>query len=256
MNGGRVTLPVSVEVLVLLLAVAVVAGFVDSIAGGGGLITIPALLATGMAPAVALATNKVQGSFGSGAATWNYRRRGAVRIRDLTPAVATTFVGAALGTILVQRLDAGFLEDLLPFLLLTIAVYLLLRPDLGHVERAARIGPGAFTVTAAPAIGFYDGFFGPGTGSFFALAFVGLRGQDLTRATAHTKVLNFTSNIASVLFFALGGAPAWAVGLVMGAGQVAGAWLGSHLVMQRGARLVRPLLAVVSLAISLRLLLS
>lgn len=247
-------LPVSVEVLLLLFVVGCAAGFVDSMAGGGGLLSVPALLAAGLAPTAALATNKVQSSFGAGSAAWNYTRRGAVRPRDLAPAVATTFVGAACGTILVQQVDPGFLETLLPFLLMAIAVYFLVRPDAGEVERAARLGPGPFAVTAAPAIGFYDGFFGPGTGSFFALSFVTLRGQELVRATAHTKVLNLTSNLAALLFFTLGGAPVWAVGLAMAVGQFIGARLGSNLVLARGSRLVRPLLVVVSIAISIRLL--
>lgn len=246
--------PVAVEVLLLLFVVGGVAGFVDSMAGGGGLLTVPALLAVGLGPTAALATNKVQSSFGAASATMNYTRGGAVRPRDLLPAIVTTFVGAATGTILVQQVDPGFLETLLPFLVLAIAVYFLVRPEAGQVARAARIGPRPFAATAAPAIGFYDGFFGPGTGSFFALSFVTLRGHDLTRATAHTKVLNLTSNLAALLFFAIGGAPVWVVGLAMAGGQFAGARLGSGLVLARGSRLVRPLLVVVSVAISVRLL--
>ena len=249
-------LPVPVEVLLLLAVVGGLAGFVDSIAGGGGLLTVPALLAAGLGPTAALATNKVQSSFGAGSAAWNYARRGAVRPRDLRLAISTTFTGAAIGTILVQQVDPGFLETLLPFLVLAIAVYFLVRPEAGQVTRAARVGQRPFAATAAPAIGFYDGFFGPGTGSFFALSFVTLRGHDLTRATAHTKILNLTSNLAALLFFVLGGAPVWVVGLAMAGGQFAGARLGSNLVLARGARLVRPLLIVVSVAISVRLLLT
>jgi hypothetical protein len=111
----------------------------------------------------------------------------------------------------------------------------------------------AFTLSAAPAIGFYDGFFGPGTGSFFAIALVALLGYNLTKATAHTKLLNLTSNIASLLAFLLGGKIVWSAGLVMAAGQFFGARLGSHLVLTRGAGLVRPLLVVMSLAITARL---
>src|SRR5690606_23496948 len=136
-----VALPVSVEVLALLFLVACLAGFVDSIAGGGGLLTVPALLAAGLGPTAALATNKVQSSFGAASATWNYARGGAVRPRDLLLAIATTFVGAAAGTVLVQQVDPGFLETLLPFLVLAIAVYFLVRPDAGRISRAARIGP-------------------------------------------------------------------------------------------------------------------
>lgn len=250
------SLPVTVEALALLLLVAVAGGFVDSMAGGGGLLTVPALLAAGLGPTAALATNKVQSSFGAATATWNYTRGGAVVPRLLAPAIATTFTGAAAGTLLVQRVDPGFLETLLPFLVLAVAAYFLLAPRAGEVERAARLSSRGFAGTAAPAVGFYDGFFGPGTGSFFALAFVSLRGMELTGATAATKVLNLTSNLAAVLFFALGGVPAWRVGLVMAVGQATGARLGSSLVLARGSRLVRPLLVVVSVAISLRLLLT
>jgi hypothetical protein len=105
-------------------------------------------------------------------------------------------------------------------------------------------------------VGYYDGFFGPGTGSFFAVGFVLLLGWNLSRATGGTKLLNFTSNIASLLFFALGGHVLWGVGLVMGVAQMAGAWLGSHLVIRHGSRIIRPLLVIVSLAVSLKLLLA
>lgn len=247
-------LPVAADVLVLLFVVAMAAGFVDSIAGGGGLLTVPALLAAGLGPTTALATNKVQSSFGAATATWNYTRGGAVVPRELASAVVTTFLGAAAGTLLVQRVDPGFLETLLPFLVLGVAAYFLLAPRVGELERTARVSPGAFAGSAAPAVGFYDGFFGPGTGSFFAVAFVALRGLDLTRATAATKVLNLTSNLAAVLFFALGGVPAWRLGLVMAVGQFVGARAGSSLVLLRGSRVVRPLLVVVSVAISVRLL--
>lgn len=247
-------LPVPVEVLLLLFVVAVLAGFVDSIAGGGGLLTVPALLAAGLGPTAALATNKVQSSFGAATATVTYTRGGAVRPRELLPAVATTFVGSAAGTVLVQQVETGFLEKLLPFLVLGIAAYFLLAPRAGEVEKAARLQPAGFAGSAAPAIGFYDGFFGPGTGSFFALSFVTLRGFELIRATAHTKVLNLTSNVAAIAFFALGGAPVWVVGLAMAGGQAVGARVGSTMAMARGARLVRPLLVVVSIAISVRLL--
>ncbi len=243
-------------VVVLLALVSLVAGFVDSIAGGGGLLTVPALLTAGLSPVNALATNKLQSSFGSGSATLNYARRGAVAPRSLTLPIATTFVGAGTGAVLVQRFPTDGLERVIPFLLIGIAAYFAFARDVGEHERHQRIGERAFAVTAAPAIGFYDGFFGPGTGSWFALAFVTLRGQGLTRATAHTKVLNFTSNVASLAFFVAGGHVVWAVGLSMATGQFVGARLGSNLVMARGAGIVRPLLVVVSLAMSIRLLLA
>lgn len=247
------------ELLTLPIALALflaggLAGFIDSMAGGGGLITLPALLAAGLSPAQALGTNKLQSSFGSFSATWNFVRRGRVDLREMAGCVACTFVGAALGAALVQFLRADFLAGLLPFLLVGIAAYFLFSPRVGEVDSHRRVGLPAFAATAGFGLGFYDGFFGPGTGSFLALAFVGLLGFNLAKATAHAKLLNFTSNFAALLAFLVGGEVVWAAGLVMAAGQFLGAHLGSNLVMSRGARLVRPVLVAVSLAITARLL--
>jgi hypothetical protein len=236
-----------------LLAVAAVAGFVDSIAGGGGLLTLPALLWAGLPPALALGSNKLQGSFGTLTATWSFARRGLVDPRKMLPAIACTLLGAVLGTALVQHMDPGFLARLIPLLLIGFALYFWFSPRVSDLDAHARLGQGAYAALVGTGVGFYDGFFGPGTGSFFAAAYVALLGYNLRRATAHTKVLNFTSNIASLATFAIGGNVVWAVGLVMAAGQFAGAWAGSRLVMRHGARLVRPLLVVVSLAISIKL---
>lgn len=243
------------EVMVALAAVAVLAGFVDSVAGGGGLLTVPALLLAGLSPAAALGTNKVQSTAGALTATVTYTRGGAVQPRRLGPAIATTLLGAVGGAWLVTVLDSAWLEAVLPWLLLAIAAYVALRPTLGEVETAARIERRTYTAAVAPAIGAYDGFLGPGTGSFFALSLVGLRGHDLRRATATAKVLNLTSNAAALAAFAVAGSPVWRVGAVMAVGQAVGARVGAGQVLRRGARIVRPALVVVSVAISLRLLL-
>jgi len=229
------------------------AGFVDSIAGGGGLISLPTLLTLGLSPAQALATNKLQSSFGSLSATLNYSARGLVDLRRMRVAVACTFAGAAAGATLVQVLEPRFLSQVLPFLLILIALYFLLTPRAGEFDARQRISVPLFAITAGFGVGFYDGFFGPGTGSFFAVCFVTLLGFNLVRATAHTKLLNFTSNFASLLLFAVGGKVVLLAGLPMAGGQFLGARLGSSLVMSRGARLVRPLLVAVSLAITVRL---
>jgi uncharacterized membrane protein YfcA len=247
--------PLSAEVFVLLFAVATCAGLVDSIAGGGGLLTVPALMWTGLPPTLVLGTNKLQGSFGTLAASIAFWRRGMVRPRALLPAILCTLAGAVAGTLTVQRLDSGFLARLVPALLIAFALYFLLSPRVSDEDAQHRIGAGTFALLVGTSVGFYDGFFGPGTGYFFVIAYVVLLGHNLRRATAHTKVLNFTSNIASLATFALGGHLVWSLGLVMAAGQFVGAWIGSHLVLRHGARLVRPLLVLVSLAVSLRLLL-
>ncbi|OAZ11176.1 membrane protein [Thalassospira tepidiphila MCCC 1A03514] len=242
------------DLLMILFAVATLAGFVDAIAGGGGLITIPALLWAGVTPAQALATNKLQGSFGSFSASLNFIRKGHVDPRDMVLAIVLTFAGSALGTVLVQMLDPGILMTILPGLLILIALYFLFSPRVGDIDAHQMIGKATFAFTAGFGIGFYDGFFGPGTGSFFSIAFVALLGFNMTKATAHTKVLNFTSNFASLVMFIAGGEVVWIVGGVMAVGALIGAQIGSHMVMKVGARLVRPLLVVTSIAISIKLI--
>lgn len=240
--------------LMLLMLAALAAGFIDSIAGGGGLITLPALLATGMPPAQALGTNKLQSCFGSFTATLYFWRQGLINVCELWPHIVCTFVGSAVGTLLVQHLDPSFLSKLLPFLLIGFSLYFLLSPRISNEDSEQRISPLMFAFIIGTSIGFYDGFFGPGTGSFFAIAFVALAGFGLAKATAHTKLLNFTSNFASLLFFALGGHVLWSVGLAMAIGQYLGARLGSRMVVSHGVRLIRPLLVGISLVISLRLI--
>ncbi|KEQ18841.1 TSUP family transporter [Endozoicomonas numazuensis] len=240
---------------ILLFFVAALAGFVDSIAGGGGLITVPALLAVGLSPAQALATNKLQGTGGTFSASVYFVRRGLVNLKEMRFAIIMTFFGSAVGTVLVQMMDASVLKQIIPFLLLGIAAYFILSPSARNEKATtARMSLAAFAGTAALGVGFYDGFFGPGTGSFFAIAFVSLLGYSLTKATAHTKVLNCTSNVASLLFFILGGQVVWAVGGIMLIGQFLGARLGSRMVVKRGQQIIRPMIVVISLVMTGKLM--
>ena len=242
------------EILAVLGLVALAAGFVDAIAGGGGMLTLPALLWAGLPPVAALGTNKLQGTFGTASATAQFLRRGTLDLRALLPAAVASFAGSTLGSLLVSRLDPAALAQLLPLLLLGFAAYFLVSPRVGDLPSRRRVGPVAFAATAGAGIGFYDGFFGPGTGSFFAVAFVALLGFDLSRATAGTKLLNFASNLAALLAFAAGGHVVWSVGLLMAVAQGAGAWVGAHLAFRHGARLIRPLLVTVSVLLSVKLL--
>lgn len=227
--------------LALLFVVAVIAGTVDAIAGGGGLLTLPALLSAGLPAPVALATNKLQGTFGSGSATWHYVQRGAVDPRECVFGGALTALGAIGGTLAVRVVDPALLGDLIPWLLGGIVVYFIFRPQLGESSRHHRMEPRAFYLVFGLLLGAYDGFFGPGVGSFWTVAFIVLLGHDFVRAAAHTKVMNFSSNVASLAVFILGGLVAWLPGLTMAAGQVIGGRLGAHLAMTRGAKFVRPI---------------
>src|SRR5688572_13168519 len=184
----------SAEVLVLLVGVAFLAGYIDTIAGGGGLLVVPALLAAGVPPAAALATNKLQASGGSLTASLYFIRKGLISPRRVALATGFAFVGAASGGWLVLQIDASILKRVVPVLLVGIALFFLVSPSLGEARQPQRLSLAAFAMTAALALGFYDGFFGPGTGMLLALAGVGLLGLNLVDATAHAKVLNFASN--------------------------------------------------------------
>jgi uncharacterized protein len=238
-----------------LFVTGVAAGFVDAVAGGGGLITLPVLLSTGMAPHDALGTNKLQAMFGSGSATWHFTRAGLIRTRECIYGILFTAVGAAGGTYLVLQLARSKgLKLVIPWLLIAIAVYLLVKPAFGEQQREARLGRNPFHVVFGLLIGFYDGIFGPGTGTFWAMAYVMFLGFDLTQATAHTKLMNFTSNVVSVTLFAFAGHVLLWPGVVMGTGQLLGARLGSRAVIQKGTKIIRPIFLVVVVAISARLL--
>lgn len=237
----------------LLVATGVAAGFVDSIAGGGGLITIPVLLNLGLPPQVALGTNKLQASFGSGSATYNYGRAGLIPWAECRLGALCSLAGAVAGSWTVQRLDPGLLRRLIPWLLMAVAFYTLVRPRFGETPQPARLPRGLFDLLAGVGIGFYDGFFGPGTGSFWAVAFVMGLGLDLTRATAQTKWMNFASNIGSLAVFLGAGQVVWSYGLAMGLGQCVGARLGARAVVRRGVGFIRPIFVAVALAITARL---
>ncbi len=244
----------SLEIVLLLTAAAFLAGFVDSIAGGGGLITVPALLIAGFPPVEALGTNKLQGLFGSGSATIAYARGGQVDLAAQFPIAALSLAGGAAGALLASVLPGEWLRIALPFVLVAIALYFALKPNMDDVDRARRMPPLVFALTIVPLIGFYDGVFGPGTGSLFMLAFVSLAGYGLLKATAHTKLLNFASNVGGFAAFSLVGAVSWKIGLLMGVAQFVGARVGAGLAIRNGARIIRPLLVITCVALAARLL--
>ena len=242
------------NLLLLLFAASFVAGFIDSIAGGGGLITVPTLLIAGFSPIQTLGTNKLQSLFGSGSATLAYAGGGHVSLKTQLPMAATSAIGSAIGAVATIYIPGAVLQAMMPVLLIVIALYFLLKPNIGDVDKHQRMTPFLFGLTLVPLIGFYDGVFGPGTGSFFMLAFVSLLGFGMLKATAHTKMLNFASNIGAFSVFAFSGVILWKAGLVMGVGQFLGAQAGSRLAMKNGAKIIRPLLVITCIALAIKLL--
>lgn len=238
-----------------LAAISFFAGFVDSIAGGGGLLTVPALLLAGLDPAQAIATNKVQGAFAAASATYTFGRRGLIDWHRARAFTLMAFLSGIAGALCVQFLPRSVLDVLIPVLLILIAAYFALSPRMKDEDAHARMTPLAFGLTAPVMVGFYDGIFGPGAGSFYMLAFVTLLGYGIVRATAHTKLLNLASNLGSLFLYAATGAVVWPLGLAMAAASLLGAQVGSRLAMRLGSRIIRPLLVIVSGLMALRLLL-
>ena len=243
----------AIDTFLLLIATAFVAGAIDALAGGGGLLTIPALLASGIPPVAALATNKLQSAAGTASAFLTFHRAGHVDLRRFALPAAGAFAGSVAGAVVVQHVDPHFLSAFVPVLLIAMALYFLLAPPMSEIDRHARVGRAGLTIAAA-ALGFYDGFFGPGTGSFLTTALVALGGLGLVRAIANTKFLNLATNVAALAAMIAGGKVLWLLGGAMAAANVAGNQLGAFLALRHGGKGVRPLLVAMSLALTVKLL--
>ncbi len=241
------------EIVAFLMAVAFVGGTIDAIAGGGGLITVPALMAAGASPAAALGTNKLQSTFGAAMAVLTFARKGRIDFRRFAVPTAIAFAASAAGAFLLTRIDPEFLSALIPALLIVMAIYYALKPDLGDEDRHVRARP-ILLLAVAAAIGFYDGFFGPGTGSFLTTALIALFGFGAVNAIAHAKLLNLSSNAASLLVLLAAGEVLLVPGLLMAVAATAGGYVGAHSTLRFGARAVRPLLILMCLALTARLL--
>jgi uncharacterized membrane protein YfcA len=245
--------PAPIE-LALLVAVALAAGTVDAVAGGGGLLTLPVLLATGLPPHLALGTNKGQSVFGSFAALVRFARSGLVDPGRARITFPLGLAGSLAGAALVFAIPPATLRPVVLVLLAGVAVFMGLRrgppPRLEDRPRPRRAA--LLAGAAAFVIGGYDGFFGPGTGTFLIVAFVALLGDGLASASASAKVVNFASNFAALVLFASRGSVAWRIALPMAAAQLAGGWLGAHLTIRRGDALVRRTVVVVALAVAIK----
>ncbi|MFT6925285.1 MAG: putative membrane protein YfcA [Psychromonas sp.] len=238
----------------ILFLVAILAGFINAVAGGGGLLSIPALMCVGLPPAVVLATNKLQACGGSFFASYYYIRTGMVKIKDMKLPIMCAFIGGALGSLSVQHINADQLQSILPFLVLGIGAYFLFAKKTTDEDKNQLISSTVFAFTAALCLGFYDGFFGPGIGSFYTMAFVSLSGLGLLKATAHARVLTFSSNIAALIFFIIGGHVLWLLGGIMLIGQAVGGTLGSKFVVAKGSKIIRPLIVTTSAIMGFKLL--
>lgn len=250
---GAEMIHIGLDTFALLIAVAFVAGGIDALAGGGGLLTIPALMAAGIPPVSALATNKLQSATGTASAFLTFHRAGHVDLKSFALPALGAFLGSVAGGTAVQFVDPRFLSAFVPVLLIAMGLYFLLAPPMSDVDRHARMGRIGLTMVTT-GIGFYDGFFGPGTGSFLTTALVALGGLGLVRAIANTKFLNLSTNVAGLAAMIAGGKVLWLLGAAMAVANVAGNQVGARLAIRYGGKGVRPLLVVMSFALTVKLL--
>ena len=240
----------------ILCTAALLAGVVDAVVGGGGLIQVPALFSVmpGAAPATLLGTSKLAGIWGTGAAALNYARRVKVQWNTALPAAAAAFALSFCGAYTVTHIPPDFIRKLLPFILIAVFFYTLKRRDFGSTHAPFHTGmkEQLLAIGVGGAIGFYDGFFGPGTGSFLVFLFVRYFGFDFLGASAVAKVVNVACNFAALLWFGYSGHILWLVGGAMAVCNVAGSLVGSRLAIKHGSGFVRQLFLIVVSALILK----
>ena len=228
----------SIEALGFLFVVAIIAGILDTLAGGGGLLSLPALIVSGVPPLQALGTNKLQGCMGTATATFLLLKKKKVSWGQVKFLMLAAFIGSVLGTFVVQLIDTEVLNFVIPAVLVFIAAYFLLSPIV-KTGTKSKLSHSVYQTVVVPIIGFYDGMFGPGTGSFFALAGISFRKLELIDATAVAKTLNFSTNFASLILFIFYGKIVWIAGLLMMLGQFIGAWIGTHCLFKINPQILR-----------------
>jgi uncharacterized membrane protein YfcA len=203
------------------------------------------LLFAGLPVQMALGTNKLQSSFGALSSAYNYVNKGSVAFKGNLNGICFTLVGAVAGAWTIQQMDADFLRHLVPVLLLLVFFYTLFSPDLGKADTRAKLPRYLFFMVFGLGLGFYDGFFGPGTGSFWTGALMVFSGMNMTRAVGTTKIMNFTSNAVALSIFILGNNVVYTIGFLMAAGQIIGARIGSNLAIEKGTAFIRPIFLTV-----------
>jgi uncharacterized protein len=235
------------QLLVILIVFGFLAAFIDSVVGGGGLIALPALLFTGLSPASAVATNKLAGTIGSLTSTIMFYRSGKLDFSSIYKLFPVVFIGSMFGAWTVHLISPEVLKPLMLIMLAAVAIYTIFKKDWGSISIYQKLSVRhlVFFIFAIFVIGFYDGFLGPGTGSFLIFAFL-MIGFDFLKAAGNAKFLNFGSNIAALFMFMYLGQVHYAYGITMGIAQFAGAICGSKFAIKRGSSYVRALFILVT----------
>ena len=245
----------SIEILAFLFFVGVVAGFLDTLVGGGGLLAVPALLLSGIPPIYVLGTNKFQGSMGTGIATFLLFKKKKLDWNSVKNLMFASFIGSIVGGVIIQFVDTQFLSFVIPIVLVFIAIYFIVSPKPKSIASNPKSNK-KFELFAVPVVGFYDGMFGPGAGSFFAMTGVMLKKLEIIQATILAKPLNFASNIAGFIVFFSFGHIAFLIGLLMMMGQMIGAFFGTHYLLKANPLIIRLLIVIISISMLIKYMLS
>lgn len=247
---------ITIANVVFLCIAGFAAATVDAIAGGGGLISLPSILAAGVPPHFALGTNKFASSFGAFTSAYTFTRLGKVFVPLMKFTIPCTLVGSVAGVITALKIDQGFLKVIILVLVFATAIYTIVKKDFGNEDKFTGLTRKNIIQGCifAFSLGFYDGFFGPGTGSFLIFLFIKIYGYDFTIAAGNSKVLNFVSNITSLVMFAINGKIYYMVGIPMALAMIAGARLGSKIAIKNGAKVIKPIFVTIAMVLTVKLL--
>jgi cupin 2 domain-containing protein len=226
--------------LSILLFAGFVAGFIDAIAGGGGLISVPALIITGMPIALVLGTNKLQSSIGTSIAVLNYHRNGLFRFATVYKGLIMGFFGAWFGVVLVDQISNDFMKVIALILMILVFGFNLFNSEIGALHGKRRLNESLFFSLFGFILGFYDGFFGPGTGNFWLISIVFFLGYNFLEASGYVKVLNLKSNLIALAAFSYYHKVNFTLGFIMAIGQIFGNYIGVKLAILKGSKLIRP----------------
>lgn len=244
--------------IVLLCIAGFLASFVDSIAGGGGLISVPAFMLAGLPPHMVLGTNKFSATAGSFTSSLKFIKSGKANFKLLRYLIPFTFLGSIIGVILVLYIDQKFLTPLVLILIMFIGIYTLFSKSLGLEDKFKGLTKKnvILGILLALSLGFYDGFFGPGTGSFLVFGFINIFGFNFVSSSANARILNFTSNVTALILFALSGKIDYALGIPVAISMILGAKMGTTVALSKGSKLIKPIFVTMSLAVAVKMLMS
>ncbi len=244
------------KAMIFICIAGFIAAAIDSIAGGGGIISLPAIIATGVPPQLALGTNKFASTCASFTSTLKFAKSKKIHFPLVKYQIPCTVLGASLGVYTALRVDEGFLNWFIVVMIMALTLYTILKKDFGQagnfkgLDRKKII----YGMLFALALGFYDGFFGPGTGSFLIFLFISIFGFDFTVAAGNGKILNFVSNVVSLILFAISGKIIYLVAIPMAISMIFGAYVGTHIAIHNGAKVIKPIFITIALALVAKLI--